>query len=191
MSRQQPLRTVRPLLYSGNQWQPSDLMTVTYTGPVDFVSYSNQPADSVWSVGSGTTEELSSRRQHLYDNNRSSSSSYTYYIYRTDVNAATASDPIELIYTPASPQIITEFESWARYNGTSVGNDNMYPATIKVYGYTGSQYVELVPTSGSQTINSFTQHSGITPTSSNSLHSMTFNSSKTSYQIQVYNVWRF
>ena len=171
------------LVYSGNQWQPSDLMTVTYTGPVDFVSYSNPPADSVWSVGSGTTENSSDARQHLYDNNRSHSSSNTYYIYRTDENAPTASAPIELIYTPASPQIITEFESWARYNGSSsVGNDNMYPATIKVYGYTGSQYVELVPTAGSQTIASFTHHSGITPTSANSLHSMTFNSSKTSYE---------
>jgi len=163
---------------SNSRWQPSDLMTVMYT-PVDFVSYNNQPADSVWSVGSGTTENDSNRREHMYDNSRNYQTDYTYFINTT--GAATSANPAELIYTPASPQIITEFESWARYQSSTVGNDNMYPATIKVYGYTGQQYVELVPDDGLQTI-SFTQKSGATPTSDNSLHSMTFNSSKTSYQ---------
>ena len=133
--------------------------------------------------GETTLEPNTSNRSRLYDNSRSHSTlsiSNSYYLKTYDETAATSTKPVELIYTPASPQIITEFESWSRRTSSGT-NDNQYPKTIKVYGYTGSQYVSLCPLLAHRPYIVYTFlrfHSN----KRNSLHSMTFNSTKTSYQ---------
>ena len=175
-------RTVKEFL-SPTENDTSDLSLPSVLVQKDVVSYAvrNELSDNMWSVPSGTTAPSTSIPSTLYDNSRSHtqlSNTDSYYLHTTNNNAATSSNPIELIFTPTNSEIVTELQMWSRRNTGNTVNDNMYPKTVEVHGYTGSTYVEL----GSQTISTFTAYANITPTSDNVLHDFTFNSNRTSYQ---------
>ena len=176
-----------------NIWEPKDNYITTIQN-VDIVSYSNQPSSSVWSLGNNTILDpnafgytgnpLSTYVDHLYDNNRTNSTNYYLTINTHNGSTATESNPIELVYTPTSSEIVTQLLYWTRYSGGN--NDDISPGVIRVNGWDGTQYVTL----GTNTV-SWVHHSGGV-SDSTALHNFTFNSNYipySKYQILFWSVF--
>ena len=176
-----------------NIWEPKDNYITTIQN-LDIVSYSNQPSSSVWSLGNNTILDpsvfgntgnpLSTYVDHLYDNNRTNNSNYYLTINTYNGSTATESNPIELVYTPTSSEIVTQLLYWTRYSGGN--NDDISPGVIRVNGWDGTQYVTL----GTNTV-SWVHHSGGV-SDSTALHNFTFNSNYipySKYQILFWSVF--
>ena len=153
---------------------------------VTFIAHGNPPTvqGSITSPQAGTDPVT-----HLYDGQRYYAGNDTWFATRTNTQGvATSSDPYIVIYTPNNPQIVTGITLWASTDDPS-SDDGRFPQTVRVKGV-DSAGVETVI---GQNFVTYTNKTGNTANSSNSLHDFTFNPSKvtyTSYKFEMYDLYK-
>ena len=163
----------------------NDLTDVSVVNASDLLSYANQPSGSVFSSDHNGGDSY----DNLYDGQRKYGGGVddTYFMIKD--TEGTSAAPFELVYTPTSPETVTQVQVWAS-TGHNGGDDDAYPKTIRVMGELDGSYVEI----GSQTLASasFDDKSGDTVTSSNSLHNFTINPNRiayTKYKLEMYDLY--
>ena len=123
---------------------------------------------------------------HLYDGQRYYSGNDTWFATLSGV--ATSANPYVITYTPSSTQVVTGMKLWAS-TGDPNSDDGRFPQTVRAIGVDSGGNETVI----GQSVVTYSNKTGNSATSANSLHDFTFNPSKVayaSYKFEMYNLYK-